>query len=49
MATLLEVAELIHLLELADQEGGDETGPSLSERLSIAKKLLATQHRRHQK
>ena len=37
-----KVADLISLLELADKEGGDETGPSLSERLLIAKQLLAS-------
>ncbi|CAL1145856.1 unnamed protein product [Cladocopium goreaui] len=37
-----KVADLICLLELADREGGDETGPSLSERLQIAKELLGS-------
>lgn len=36
-----KVADLIRLLELAEREGGDETGPSLSERLGIAKQIFA--------
>jgi len=44
-----KVADLICLLELADREGGDETGPSLSERLQIAKELLVTRSVAQQK
>lgn len=36
------VADVVHLLELAEREGGDEIGPTLSDRLLIARQAFGT-------
>ena len=36
-----KVSDLLRLLKLAEEEGGNETGPSLDARLALARQLLA--------
>ena len=36
-----KVSDVLKLLKLAEQEGGNETGPSLDERLELARQLLS--------